>query len=148
MVTMKGSGNMKPYELIGGIVVFIGLIVICLGLVKVYEVYTLYSEWGMKQILGSAYLNTAMWKAFEPYLLPAILCFGLGGVGLAIGSSKKEEQTKLVLKPVKDPAVDALFESQPNASNNGEWMTICGKCSTMNEIDATFCKRCGNSLRA
>lgn len=147
MVIIKWSDSVKPYELIGLFFVCIGAIVVCLGLVQVYAAYNLYSNSGISQLFGSAYLNTAMWKAFEPYLLPSILCFALGGVGLAIVSSKKEEQTKIVLKPVKDPIVDALFERQANAPANGESRIICGKCGAMNEMDATFCKRCGLTLR-
>lgn len=43
----------------------------------------------LSQFLGSSYSNAIMWKAFEPYLLPTILCFMVGGIGIAVDVSKK-----------------------------------------------------------
>ncbi len=101
----------RPWAVLGGGPVLLGIVVASLGFFKVYEVYSAYQE--LSQFLGSSYSNALMWKVFEPYFLPSILCFMVGGIGVAVDASKKgEEQKKVVLKPAKNAAAAELFDFQ------------------------------------
>lgn len=74
---------------------------------------------------------------YRPYVsIFAIGAFiGLGGLlySLAVGSRKQE--TNQVPNLVQNVQVGA-----------GVSQIICGTCGSMNDIDAVYCKKCGNQL--
>lgn len=118
---------MRPWEILGNVFVYLGIVVVFVGILKVIEPYS--APQGMNTL-----------EAFVPYLVPSLLCFAVGGVSIAVNSSKKvNKKTELDSKPDRNTSIAA--------SEHEDSRIVCGKCRAMNDSDSVFCKKCGNSLR-
>lgn len=140
---------MKTWSAIGAIFTFIGVIVLIFGVVKIAEIQNIYNQMGVGSFLGSSYVNTLIWTAFEPYMIGAIVFFIIGGVGFIAGSSQKTNNNAIELtnQSASTTPTNASFSiNAPNKSVSGKSTIICGSCGTVNDLDAIFCKKCGTNF--
>jgi len=61
---------------------------------------------------------------------------GIAGLIYSLASGSKRQVTHEVTNLVQNVQAGA-----------GVSQIICGNCGTMNDIDAVYCKKCGNQLR-
>lgn len=88
---------------------------------------------------------------------PMIVAIGASAFLLAIGgiflvwhnNRNKSSKTKTSVSLSSMPASSAVIPPEVSASD--EYPPVskikCGKCSTMNDLDSEFCKKCGNKFR-
>ena len=120
----------------GAIFLIIGFILLMVGLFQgVNAMNTISQLYG--QYLGD-YANelrsTIFWSVAGNYIIGSLMCFVVGGVGLVAGRTKTVGGETVTL-------------SQPTPMVANTSQIKCGSCGTMNDIDAVFCKKCGNNLR-
>jgi len=139
---------MKTWSVIGAIFAIVGAIILIFGVAKIVEIYNIYNQYGVSQFFGSSFQNTVIWTAFEPYLIGAIVFFVIGGIGFFAGSGQKtNNDAKELDNQVGFPEPNVY--SQVNFSNSSisyKSTIICGSCGTLNDLDAVFCKKCGNNF--
>ena len=72
-------------------------------------------------------------------MIGAIVFFIIGGVGLIAGGSSNKTN-------IETTTPNVSFEmNSPNVS--GKSTIVCGSCGTPNDIDAIYCKKCGQTFR-
>jgi hypothetical protein len=82
---------------------------------------------------GDQLKNAAFMAAATPYFVGSAIMFVIGIVGMVVGSAKDEEDTPISKEPLRvGPGVSQIR---------------CGKCGTLNDLDAVYCKKCGSQLR-
>ena len=127
---------MNSWSAVGAIFLIIGFILLMVGFVQgVNAINAMNQLYG--QILGE-YANqlrgTVFWNSAGSYIVGSLVCFVIGGVGLYAGKTQTVAgETATLSRPT--PMVTNVSQIQ------------CGSCGTMNDIDAVFCKKCGNHLR-
>ena len=120
----------------GAIFLLIGFILLVVGLVQGANAMNAMSQlYG--QFLGD-YTNelrsTIFWSVAGNYIIGSLVCFAIGGIGLIAGRTKAVDGGTVTLPP-----------PTPMMANTSKIQ--CGSCGSMNDIDAVFCKKCGNNLR-
>jgi len=134
----KFVGGRRPISNLstaGLIFLGIGIILFIIGLFQgaaaVNAVQQLYGSF-----LGD-YANqlagTVFWSAAQVYIVSSLVCFAVGGVGFIAGRNQTAGEEIISLS---HPTSMAVNVSQIQ----------CGSCGTMNDIDAVFCKKCGNQF--
>jgi len=105
------------------------------GLVQGVNAMNAISQFG--QYLGD-YANQLkiqlFWNVAGSYIIGSLVCFVAGGFGLVAGRTQTVGGETATL-------------SQPTPMVVNTSQIKCGSCGTMNDIDAVFCKKCGNNLR-
>ena len=143
---------MKAYTFIGAIFTALGLCVLIVGLIAIAEAYSLFSAFGVNH---SSYLTTALFTAFSPYLAVCIVFFVIGGIGFWAGSSKEPDVT-VAVRNETTPSYSMDAPSHINVSygtdnslsfSSNKSVILCGSCGASNDVDAVFCKKCGNRFR-
>lgn len=76
--------------------------------------------------------NAAFMAAASPYLIGSAVMFVIGIIGMLVGSAKDE---------------DTPISKEPLRVSSGVSQIRCGKCGTLNDLDAIYCKKCGSQLR-
>ncbi|MGA2386828.1 MAG: zinc ribbon domain-containing protein [Candidatus Bathyarchaeia archaeon] len=130
---------MKAWTAIGAIFSLIGFVVLIVGVARIVQVESLYNQLGASQYLGSLE-NTVIWSASESYIVGSIICFIIGGVGFAAGSSANSN------KPVSPAAPHPVNYWQPQPPPPPQQVgavKYCSACGSPNPKENQFCGRCG-----
>jgi hypothetical protein len=123
----------KSWTIAAIIFVLIGVLFLSIGLIKGNDAMDIVGQ-GYDSL--SAQLRSSLfWQASQYWLVASVVCFIVGGVGL------------YVVDPLGD--IPDLTQPPPQPVQNGAGFSQirCGACSTMNDIDAIFCKKCGLKFR-
>ena len=78
--------------------------------------------------------GTIFWNASGSYIVVSLVCFTIGSVGLYLGRNTQER------------IGEVTFPSSQTSKVNHASQIQCGSCGTMNDLDAVFCKKCGNKF--
>jgi hypothetical protein len=124
--------SLNSSSAVGWIFLIIGFILLVVGFAQGANAIKL-----TEQIFGeyaSQLRGTVFWNSAGSYIVASLVCFVIGGVGLYAGSTK-----------IVGGETATLSRPTPMVANVSQ--IRCGSCGTMNDIDAVFCKKCGNHLR-
>ncbi|NHJ33140.1 MAG: hypothetical protein FK732_09765 [Asgard group archaeon] len=128
---------MNSWSAIGTIFLVIGLILLMVGFVQgTIAIDAIDQTFG--QFLGEyadQLRGPVFWEAGGSLIVASLVCFVVGGVGIYAGTTTEKKNEELSILPTPGPKVN--YASQIK----------CGSCGTMNDLDAEFCKKCGNKFR-
>jgi hypothetical protein len=153
MILAFSGLTMKAYTFIGAVFTVIGTAIFMVGLFLLVTAYQTYSSIGY--LFQSSILNSVLITAFLPYLVGSIVFLVIGGIGFWAGKSKEPDVTVAVRNETtpsytmespeyvnENYGTDNSTNSIPNRS-----LILCGSCGASNDLDAVFCKICGNRFR-
>ncbi len=79
----------------------------------------------------------------------SVFCLAIGGIFLVRHNRRNSLKAKTLVNPSSTVESLTVAPTTVTVSDNNSLVSQikCERCSTLNDIDAEFCKKCGNKLR-
>ncbi len=127
---------MNNWAAVGGICFCVAVVLLLAGVGLGFSAISAIEQNPLSGYLGSygsQIKNQVFISASTPYFVGSGVMFVIGIAGMFVGSAKTEQVSAVS----KEPLPEAVGVSH----------ITCGRCGTLNDLDAVYCKKCSQQFR-
>ena len=144
---------MNTLKAVGYIFTTFGFLLLLAGFIFGVNAYTAVSSFLINSYgqYTNSMIQTLFWASATPYFIGSVPMFIIGIVGFYAGRDMEKIVDKLpsqknpIRVELQSPSMNAMYRT--NGAASGKSKIVCGSCGVTNDLDAVFCKKCGDQFQ-